>query len=61
MNVCHAPVRDSDLCLIAPPCGNTMWKYLWLVTNKLRELRSRWERVSDGSKGYSMHHNYKGG
>jgi hypothetical protein len=33
----------------------TMWKHLWLVTNKLRELRSRWERVSDGSKGYSMH------
>jgi hypothetical protein len=38
-----------------------MWKYLPLVTNKLRDLWREFKRVSDGSNGYSMHQNDKGG
>ena len=38
----------------------TMWKYLPLVTNKLRDLWREWKRISDGYNGYSMHHNDNG-
>ena len=36
----------------------TMWKYLWLVTNKVRllghELRDEFKSVSDGSNCYHI-------
>ena len=38
----------------------TMWKYLPLVTNKLRDLWREWKRISDGYNGYNMHHNDNG-
>jgi hypothetical protein len=37
-----------------------MWKYLPLVTNKLRDLWREWKRISDAYNGYSMHHNDNG-
>ena len=38
----------------------TMWKYLPLVTNKLRDLWREWKRVPEGYNGYSMHQNDNG-